>query len=215
MEKRASISEASVHWGAFKKMSVESTAYASRYFATLDRLARSIIATDFAGTRLSFDSAMDAFASLCKDVGRDGGKLMFVGNGGSASIASHMGIDFSKNGGIRALAFNDPMYLTCLGNDFGYEDVFGFQVQQHAEARDALVAISSSGRSRNIHNAVAAAKAREARVVTMSGFQDDNPLRTMGNLNFFVPAGDYGYVELLHCALCHCALDSVAGVKTD
>ena len=97
----------------------------------------------------------------------------------------------------------------------GYENVFAFQVEQHAEPRDVLIAISSSGRSCNILSAVAAARLRAAKVVTLSGFGADNPLRALGDLNFFVPAGDYGYVELLHASLCHCVLDLLMDVRTD
>jgi D-sedoheptulose 7-phosphate isomerase len=196
-------------------MSFSSVNYASRYFATLDRIARAIVATDGAGTVQEFDSAMAAFADWCRDAGAAGGKLMFVGNGGSASIASHMGIDFTKNGRIKAMAFNDPMYLTCLSNDLGYENAFAFQVDRHAEPRDILVAISSSGRSPNILNAVAAARNHAARVVTMSGFTPDNALRGLGDLNFYVPVDQYGYVELLHCSLCHCVLDGLTNTATD
>ena len=59
---------------------------------------------------------------------------MFVGNGGSAGICSHLAIDFSKNGGLRAMAFNDPSALTCLGNDLGYENVFAKQIEFHGRA---------------------------------------------------------------------------------
>ena len=61
-----------------------------------------------------------------------------------------MAIDFTKNGGLRALAFNDGSTLTCLGNDLGYENVFAKQIELHARPGDMLVAISSSGRSANI-----------------------------------------------------------------
>jgi D-sedoheptulose 7-phosphate isomerase len=196
-------------------MTIEPSTYASRYFATLDRIARAIAVTDGTGQPRGFDSAMSRFAELCRETDAAKGKLMFVGNGGSASIASHMAIDFSKNGRIKALAFNDPMFLTCLGNDLGYENVFGFQVETHAEAGDLLVAISSSGRSANILNAVAAARRRSAKVVTMSGFDQKNPLRSSGDLNFYVPASEYGYVELLHGSLCHCVLDALMDIATD
>ena len=91
-----------------------------------------------------------------------GSKIIFVGNGGSAGIASHLAIDFSKNGGLRALAFNDPAALTCLGNDLGYENVFAKQLDFHARPGDLLIAISSSGRSPNILGAVK--MARDARL---------------------------------------------------
>ena len=84
---------------------------------------------------------------------------MFIGNGGSAGIASHIAIDFSKNGGTALAGVQRPPALTCLGNDFGYEHVFAKQIEIHAPAGDLLIAISSSGRSPNILAAVAAARA--------------------------------------------------------
>ena len=92
-----------------------------------------------------------------------GNKLIFVGNGGSAAItASHMATDYSKNGNIRALALNDSSMLTCLGNDLGYDRVFAKQIELHARAGDLVIAISSSGRSANILNAVGRGGIRNA-----------------------------------------------------
>jgi D-sedoheptulose 7-phosphate isomerase len=138
---------------------------------------------------------------------------MFLGNGGSAAIASHMAIDYSKNGGLRALAFNDPVSLTCLGNDLGYENVFAKQVDLHARSGDLLVAISSSGKSANVLAAVASARERDCRVVTFSGFQVDNGLRSAGDVNFYVGSSEYGFVEIAHLALCHAILDIDMGWK--
>ena len=60
---------------------------------------------------------------------RGGNKLIFVGNGGSAAIASHMATDYSKNGDVRSIALNDSSMLTCLGNDLGYDGVFAKQIE--------------------------------------------------------------------------------------
>jgi D-sedoheptulose 7-phosphate isomerase len=138
-----------------------------------------------------------------------GNKIIFVGNGGSAGIASHLAIDFSKNGGLRALAFNDASALTCLGNDLGYENVFAKQLDFHARSGDMLIAISSSGRSPNILEAVKVARGRDCKVVTYSGFTEDNELRQAGDVNFYVRANknEYGFVEVAHLALCHAVLD--------
>jgi D-sedoheptulose 7-phosphate isomerase len=196
-------------------MNVMVSNYASRYFATMNRIISETAVTDKDGKAVGFDDAVARFAQKVVSSNAAGGKVMFVGNGGSATIASHMGIDFSKNGKLRATAFNDAAYLTCLGNDLGYDNVFGFQVNDHANATDVLVAISSSGKSGSILNAVTAARGKGAHVITLSGFGADNPLRKMGDLNFHIPSMEYGYVELLHCAICHCALDSTMGTATD
>ena len=71
---------------------------------------------------------------------------MFIGNGGSAGIASHSAIDFTKNGSMPALAFNDGAALTCLGNDLGYDSVFAAQIEARGRPGDLLIAISSSGK---------------------------------------------------------------------
>lgn len=189
--------------------------YGTRYFANLDKVARIIEATNGDAATVEFNTAMNLFIGLCRDVQSSGRKLMFIGNGGSASIASHMATDFMKNGRVRATAFNDPMVLTCLGNDLGYERIFEFQIDNHGEANDLLVAVSSSGRSPNILNGVAAARRKKTKVVTLSGFKPANSLRDMGDLNFYVPSGEYGVVELLHCSLIHCALDGLMGIKPD
>ena len=136
---------------------------------------------------------------------------MFIGNGGSAGIAGHLAIDFSKNGNLRALAFNDPMALTCVGNDLGYHNVFARQIEIHARPGDLLVAISSSGQSPNILAAIAAARARDCRIATYSGFSPDNELRRSGDMNFYVRADEYGFVEISHLALCHAVLDLEMG----
>src|SRR6185436_20185844 len=105
--------------------------------------------------------------------------------------------------------------LTCLGNDLGYDQVFARQIQAHARAGDLLIAISSSGNSANILNAVAAARARRADVITLSGFAPDNKLRGRGDLNFWVPNGLYGFVEIAHLAICHAILDLAMGWRAE
>ena len=142
--------------------------------------------------RLMFKAAHDA-----------GNKIIFIGNGGSAAIASHYAVDYTKNGGMRAMALNDAATLTCFANDYGYEQVFAKQLEAHGRAGDVVVIVSSSGTSRNILAAAAAAKNANCEVVTFSGMRSDNALRHFGSLNFYVPCGDYGLVECAHNNLLH------------
>ena len=127
----------------------------------------------------------------------------------SAAIASHQAVDYWKNGGMRAVAFNDSSLLTCVGNDYGYPHVFEKPVEMFADSGDILIAISSSGRSENILRGSKAALSKGCGLITMSGFTVDNPLRSMGRLNFYAPSSFYGYVEITHLALCHCIVDSI------
>src|SRR5260370_31678812 len=121
---------------------------------------------------------------------------MFVGNGGWAGIASHMATDWLKNGGYAATCFNDGSALTCIANDLGYERVFALQIERHCRKGDVLIAISSSGKSPNILEAVAAARRAGAAVITLSGFDAVDPLRKLGDLNFWGPDGHYGLVQI-------------------
>jgi len=182
-----------------------------RYFSALSDLLRGAETTDGAKRVIALAEAVEWVCRTARQSHQAGNKIMFVGNGGSAAICSHLAIDFSKNGHLRAIAFNDPSALTCLGNDFGYEYVFSKQIEFHGRPGDLLVAISSSGRSANILNAVRAARALRCNIVTFSGFSDDNDLRASGDMNFFVRSNQYGFVELAHLALCHAVLDIEMG----
>ncbi len=178
-----------------------------KYFGTLARLIVTAEVTDRATKPLSLEEGCERVRQAAHAAHDAGNKIMFIGNGGSAGIASHMSIDFSKNGGLRAQAFNDPSALTCLGNDLGYENVFAKQLEFHARPGDVLIAISSSGRSPNILAGVGMARSRECRIVTFSGFTEENHLRRAGDVNFFVRSHEYGFVEVAHLALCHAVLD--------
>src|SRR5438046_10478911 len=150
-----------------------------RYFTTLsDALAQTSV-TSVSGDSLEMAEAVNRLMADARRAHATGNKLVFVGNGGSAAIASHMATDYSKNGNVRSLALNDSSMLTCLGNDLGYDQVFAMQIQLHARDGDIVVAISSSGSSANILNAVQAARAAKCAVVTFSGFKADNPLRRL------------------------------------
>ena len=178
-----------------------------RYFRTLAGLITSVEVTDGQGQRLATD---EGFAQVQRRAHRAhdaGNKIIFIGNGGSAGIASHLAIDFCKNGGLRAMAFNDAAALTCLGNDLGYENVFAQQIDFHARPGDLLLAISSSGQSPNILAAVRAARDRDCAVVTLSGFAEANALRRAGDVNFYIRSHEYGFVEVAHLSLCHAILD--------
>lgn len=181
------------------------------YFRTLSELPQNAAITDRTGQAVARDKAYETAVHTIRETHNRGNKLMFIGNGGSAGIASHCAIDYSKNGGIRSTAFNDGAALTCLANDLGYENVFSKQIELHAREGDLLMAISSSGKSPNILKAVETAHARGCTVYTFSGFGADNPLRNMGNFNFYVSSSEYGFVEITHLALIHSLLDLEMG----
>lgn len=134
-------------------------------------------------------------------------RVFFVGNGASAAISDHMAADWMKAAGFSAFSLNSPPAVTAIANDIGYEQVFSVQLRAHACARDMLVAISSSGQSRNILAAIKEARHLGMYIVTLSGFSPDNPLRKLGHENIYVPSSKYGVVEVGHHAILHGVLD--------
>lgn len=141
---------------------------------------------------------------------RRGGTVFFIGNGASATIASHMALDWEKRGDVQARCFNDAAALTAYSNDCGYEEVFVRPLKANALPGDILFAISSSGRSLNILRAVKEAEALQMTIITLSGFERGNPLHLMGDFRFYVPSSEYGPVESAHVTILHSILDEIS-----
>lgn len=162
---------------------------------------------------VSLVTGFDLAIGMILKTSETGHKVIFVGNGGSAAIASHMALDFWNAGGIDATSFNDAAQLTCMANDRGYENVFAEPIRRFARIGDTLVAISSSGRSANILNAVRAAKEKGCSILTLSAFDADNPLRRSDGLDFYVPSSSYGIVEISHLWILVSMLEEILRFK--
>lgn len=135
-------------------------------------------------------------------------QVFLIGNGGSAGIASEVANRFWKFCRLPAQTFNDSVLLTSVVNDHGVNRMFAEPLEVYGQLGDILVAISSSGQSENIHRAVETARSKSfGLVVTLSGFRPDNPLRTLGDLNFYVPSDSYRHVERTHLFILDCLID--------
>lgn len=177
------------------------------YLKKLFELLQNLEVTDREGIVSSLDEVTDKVAAWIDSLRLASGKVMAIGNGGSASIASHMQNDLSKGVDVRAMVFYEAPLLTAISNDLSFQEIFERPIEQWAQPRDLLFAISSSGQSENILRGVRAALAKGCQVVTLSGFKPDNPLRRMGHFNLYVPAQIYGYVEAAHSVLAHFLTD--------
>ena len=121
------------------------------------------------------------------------------GNGGSASIASHFSMDLTNNSKIKCLSYNDPSIITCYANDFKFENWISKAIQKYGNKNDLLILISSSGKSKNMLNAVKAAKNKKFyKIITFTGFNYKNPLMRKGNLNIWINSKNYNIVENAH-----------------
>lgn len=145
-----------------------------------------------------YEQAMQGLLDIFSKTKAQGGRVFFIGNGGSAAIASHMTADFMKNGGMKTYSLYDNSVTTCMGNDYGYEYVFSRPLELLADKEDLLAAISSSGNSQNIVNAIQTAQQKGLNIVTFSGFKKDNRIINMGSYNVHVPVEHYGIVESIH-----------------
>jgi D-sedoheptulose 7-phosphate isomerase len=137
-------------------------------------------------------------AEILKGVKNTGKKIIVVGNGGSAAMASHVAVDLTKAAGCRAVTFNEADLLTCFANDYGYESWVERALNFYADKGDVVILISSSGTSKNIVNGAIWAKKHNLSVITLSGFNEDNPLRKLGDINLWVDSKGYNIIEMAH-----------------
>ena len=137
-------------------------------------------------------------AKLIKNTKLNSGKIIIIGNGGSAAIASHVSIDLTKAANIRSINFNEASLLTCFSNDYGYERWVEKALDFYADNNDIVILISSSGQSKNIINGAKKAVEMGIPLITLTGFSEDNPLNKLGDINFWVDSSTYNIVESIH-----------------
>jgi len=126
-------------------------------------------------------------------------KVLIFGNGGSAGIASHFSVDLTKNAKIRCENYNEAGIITCFSNDYGFEHWAEKAIDFYGDKGDLIIVISSSGKSKNMLNAVNAARNINCEsVITFTGFSDQNALRKIGDVNFWVDSKSYNFVENIH-----------------
>ncbi len=147
-------------------------------------------------------------AELCVAAIRGGGKVMFAGNGGSAADAQHLAaelvgkLSFDRPGLPSMSLTTDTSILTAVGNDYGYDDVFERQVQAIGGKGDVLVGISTSGRSKNLVKAFAAARDKGIVTVGMTG-QTGGDMLALCDLCLRVPSTDTQKIQEAQIVLGH------------
>ena len=137
-------------------------------------------------------------AGLVKTVSENSKKIILVGNGGSAAMASHVAVDFTKAAQVRAVNFNEADLITCFANDYGYDNWVAEALNAYADPGDLAILISSSGKSANVINGALKAKQMGLNLVTLSGFDKGNPLRKLGDIEMWADSSAYNVVEMTH-----------------
>jgi len=156
------------------------------------------------------DRAFDLWCETTEVVRQAERVIYLIGNGASASMASHFAADLAKNADLHTQVFTDTSLITAVANDLSYDMVFVAPLRQRLKNGDMVVAISSSGNSPNVLKAAEFAASRKATVVTLSAMRPDNALRQLGGLNFWLPAETYGMAETGHAAILHHWMDRVS-----
>ena len=160
-------------------------------------------------------SAIDAAGQLMADTIATGGKILSCGNGGSLCDAMHFAEEMTgryrlNRPGFAAIAISDPSHMSCVGNDYGYDEVFARYTQAVGREGDVLLAITTSGTSKNVIKAVEAAKANGMKVVGMTG-RAGTPLAEMADIAIVTPSGSTyaDRVQELHIKAIHIMIELV------
>ena len=130
---------------------------------------------------------------------KNNSRIFIFGNGGSAAIASHVSVDFTKNLNVKAMNFNEADLITCFSNDYGYENWIAKVIKFYATEKDIIILISSSGKSKNMINACKAARKKKiTKIITLTGNKKNNPLSKYGDINLWVNSNIYNHIENTH-----------------
>jgi D-sedoheptulose 7-phosphate isomerase len=157
---------------------------------------------------------LENVAELIKTTCNYGNKILIFGNGGSAAISSHFSVDLTKNAGLRCVNFNEADLITCFANDYGFEHWVEKAIDFYGDEGDLLIVISSSGSSKNMLNSINAARNRNFKaVITLSGFDKDNPLCQLGDINLWVDSKAYNFVENIHQVWLLAIVDLIIGSR--
>ena len=151
------------------------------------------------------------FKELAVQVKINKNKLIFAGNGASASISSHGAVDFTKQAGVRSITFSDPNMITAFSNDYGYDNWMLKAIDLYSNPGDVLVLTRVSGESPSVVLAAKRAKEIGMKVVTFSGRSSKNSLRGLGNINFWVDSNAYNIVECIHMIWVTTVIDALIG----
>lgn len=157
---------------------------------------------------VSLQRAVEQVGALLADTLQSGGKLLVCGNGGSAADAQHLASELTgrfiaERRPLAAIALStDSSALTCIGNDYGFNEVFARQVQALARPGDCLVGISTSGKSPNVRRAVGAARAAGATVVGLLG-RDGGPMNAECDVSIVIPSDVTARIQEAHILVIH------------
>ena len=147
-------------------------------------------------------------ANLCVDALNSGNKILICGNGGSAADSQHIAAELSgrfknERRALAAVALTtDTSALTAIGNDYGFDYIFSRQVEAIGKRGDILIAISTSGNSKNVINAIKVARKIGIKVITLTG-KGGGEMKSLGDINIVIPSNDTPRIQEMHIMVGH------------
>ena len=157
------------------------------------------------------DESIISIKDSIKNTNLANGRLLFFGNGASASLCSHAASDFTKQAKITSLAFNDHNLITALSNDYGYDQWVSKAIQLYSNKNDMIFFISVSGESKNLLNGIDKANQNNLRTASLTGSNKNNPLRKKSNYSLWVDSKAYNIVETIHTIWITLMIDMIVG----
>jgi len=155
----------------------------------------------------SFFQSIEAMAKLLDETFKNGHKVLVCGNGGSAAEAQHISDEMlgrykNNRPAYPVIALTaDSMAITCIGNDFGYEEIFSRQVEALGQAGDVLIGLSTSGNSKNVLKAVEVAKTRGMKIVALTA--PKGLLREVSDISIESPSTTTARIQEIHLHAIH------------
>lgn len=152
--------------------------------------------------------------NLCVTAIRNGGKIISCGNGGSMCDAMHFAEELSgryrdDRRGLPAVSISDPSHLSCVGNDYGFAYVFSRYVEALGGANDVLLAISTSGNSENVLNAIEAARKKGMKVIGLTG-KSGGKMAAFCDVEIRAPHSEYAdRAQEIHIKVIHTLIDHI------
>ena len=154
---------------------------------------------------------INSICQLMKNTSKNKGTIYLAGNGGSASTASHISTDLTKNAKVKAMTFNDVNLITCFSNDYGYENWLKAAVKYYVKSNDLVILLSVSGESKNLINAANLCKKRKIKLITITGANKKNSLSKKGIINYWVNSKAYNIVETVQMLILVSIVDKIIG----
>ena len=157
------------------------------------------------------DEAILNFRNSIANTYENNGRLIFLGNGASASLSSHAATDFTKQAKIPSIAFNDHNLVTALSNDYGYENWVSKAIEYYCKKNDMLIFISVSGESKNLINGIKYANKNNIKTASLTGSKQNNTVKINTDISLWVDSKAYNIVECIHTIWITLIIDMFVG----